>query len=362
MDFSNWWQNTEQARIHAVLQGQAMGVFSPVRLDRYYRRILRASRANLLPAIVTTKASRLKLNNLPADLPALAQRIHWEVCAYGQTLVVHTRNNSLEQHPGWKLWYDTDNDCVWERIDADHAAAWYEKYSQTCTVSVDNEPRATGKPQPHGALYYFSINSSPLHDLIPLQQAINYVSAAQLIGVDRVASPLWYMLGQSGSLTPGQVNLNPSTTNVLQLVADQVGAFPSPDLGALSSLRRELEYELCSVAGVPAPLVLSYAQDTHSSGVSLQQRTQRLIAELEDTQRRLEPTWTDLIGEMPQWASLYTLTPDEQLDRAERFKALGLAPSVWLRELGLPDDTPVIDPDLNDLSRAFLSGNARADR
>ena len=157
MDFSNWWQNTEQARIHAVLQGQAMGVFSPVRLDRYYRRILRASRANLLPAIVITKASRLKINNLPADLPALAQRIHWEVCAYGQTLVVHTRNNSLEQHPGWKLWYDTDNDCVWERIDADHAMAWYEKYSQTYTVSVDNEPQATGKPQPHGVLYYFSI-------------------------------------------------------------------------------------------------------------------------------------------------------------------------------------------------------------
>lgn len=358
MDFSQWWTSNEASCIHTMLQGRASGVLSPVRLDRYYRRILRAGRENLLPAIVTTKASRLRINNAPPDLLALTQRIHWEVCAYGQTLVVHTPDNNLEQHPGWKLWHDIGNECVWERIDAEHAIAWYESYSQLYSVSVDNKPEINGDPQPHRAIYYFSINAQPLHDLIPLQQAVDYVNAAQLVGVDRVASPLWYMLGQSGSLTPGQLSLNPSTANVLQLVADQVGAFPSPDIGLLSALRRELEYELCSVAGVPAPLLLSYAQDTHSSGVSLQQRTQRLIAELEDVQRRLEPTWTALIGTPPQWASLYTLTPDEQLDRAERYKALGLAPSVWLRELGLPEDTPVTDPDLNDLSRAFLSGNA----
>lgn len=357
------------------VEGRNIPPFATPKMQQHYGWLLATAKTNLCGSVIDVFANRTRLsNNVDID----TQAIHRDVYAYGRAVAL-TADGEVHIHPGYQFTkQDVEGETVITRSWSDEQWRYLAVFYGQSVVTF-RQDKATGgawlkwEEARCDEPILFERDGSVLEDVYPVQDELDYLTAATLIGVDRVAMPLWYILSAQASALQANrsVDLDPIKESILAITGDSAGSFPEPDTGKLLMLQQHAMQKVYAVTGVPS-YMLSNTGDI-PSGAALQIMSERMVQAVHDTQTAITPAWAELftrlrVGEPVQWESAELITSDDRMARARTFRELGLPADVWLRELGLdpedvmPDgqtlrDTVTASPESNSaITRAFFAG------
>lgn len=361
---------------HVYAAGKNVPPFATPKMRQHYGWLLDTAKTNLCGSVVDVFANRTRLANAIDFIDA--QQVHRDVYTYGHAVVL-TWDGQCAVHPAREFAVqDIDGEQVVTRYWVADEWRYFAIFGLDSLVTF-RQPESVGgawikwEEASCEPPILFDRGESVLADVYPVQDELDYLTAAAIIGVDRVAMPLWYILSAQASALQSNrsVDLDPVRESILAITGDSAGSFPPPDTDKLLALQKHAMEKIYAVTGVPS-YMLSNTGDV-PSGAALQIMSERLVQTVADTQQLLEPAWTELftrmrVGEPVQWESPHLKTSDDQLERARAYRELGLPADVWLRELGLDPDTVMpqggtlrdavtASPESNSaISRAFFAG------
>lgn len=232
----------------------------------------------------------------------------------------------------------------------------------------DGDPEVIANPVAGVCPVIWLPDRSILHDVIPIQDALNKSLASMIVNEEAYARPFWYLLNYRPSAAPQNPYLPttaPSTrpvtpTSIPQagpvaaarkgfdpaaqqiFTTDSAGPFGQldpPDMTRLLKIQDGYAQKIARIVGIPA-FYFSQASGDVPSGESLRVLRGRMTGRVSRLIRTIEPPLRGLMAllgyDVAQitFADLNPPTPLERLTLAAAEKDLGLPSELWLRTAG----------------------------
>lgn len=350
--YEEYETKSRPARVaRSYAEGNNVPPFASVKMREHYQWLLDTAKTNLCGSVVDVYTNRTRLLEVPQGVDQVA--VHHDVYCYGHAAVC-TYNGHAWHHPGSQFAWVNDGTIlarVWKHGDDKYIALFdgvrCVTYRRDDGLGADTWSlfeEQGGVPMP----VWFEAGDSILADVYPIQDELDYLTAATLIGVDRVAMPLWYILSAQATALQSnrKVDLDPVRESILAITGDSAGAFPEPNTDKLLALQQHAMEKIYATVGIPS-YMLKNTGDV-PSGAALQIMSERMVNTVQNTSEKITEAWEQLFselrfGEPVQWESPQLTTDEDKMNRVKDMRELGLPAELWLRELGFDPDEVMSD-------------------
>lgn len=383
--------------------GQHPFNFASEKFTTEYARRLQAFRDNLCPTIVKAPADRLEVIGFAADqsskiyetswrvwqhssMPRFSKRVHRDAFKTGDAFVVvwlddEGRARIIRQDPrqcavfynfetnkielGAKAWIGTDKRVYVTLYFPDRI----EKYISKSTQSGGTIPVKGGayeRRRPAGEkwpvinelgvcpMFHFGLEKSILHDVIPLNDALNKSIADLLVSSESNSLQQRWAAGIAFEINPETGEQIIPWDNAAKWVATadasaKFGEFGKTGLKDYLETINDFRHEIASVSGIPH-YYFRLTGGALPSGEALRKAESRFIAIISDAQLDFGEVWGDVMKfamtldpkeKVPAKAEIETrwkpadpLSANEAADLAIKKKTIGVSPEKLQSELG----------------------------